>query len=98
MLTTPPLLLRSSGPSSYFRLSRKNAASFSKGILSIWSYGSAWSAPCTMTSSLATDVAALQNDVAGIDGNLTTAASVAVVENTVTTAIDDLDELAEVEF
>lgn len=49
-------------------------------------------------SSLAADVAALQSDVTGIDGNLTTAASVAVVENTVTTAIDDLDELAEVEF
>ena len=47
---------------------------------------------------LAADVAALQSDVTGIDGNLTTAASVAVVENTVTTAIDDLDELAEVEF
>ena len=38
------------------------------------------------------------SDVTGIDGNLTTAASVAVVENTVTTAIDDLDELAEMEF
>jgi len=49
-------------------------------------------------SSLAADVAALQSDVTGIDGNLTTAASVTVVENTVTTAIDDLDELAEVEF
>ena len=49
-------------------------------------------------SSLAADVAALQSDVTGIDGNLTTAASVAVAENTVTTAIDDLDELAEVEF
>ena len=31
-------------------------------------------------------------------GNLTTAASVTVVENTVTTAIDDLDELSEVDF
>jgi len=51
-----------------------------------------------VTSSLAADVAALQIDVTGIDGNLTTAASVTVVENTVTTAIDDLDELAEVEF
>ena len=49
-------------------------------------------------SSLAADVAALQSDVTGIDGNLTTAASVTVVENTVTTAIDDLDELAELEF
>ena len=49
-------------------------------------------------SSLAADVAALQSDVTGIDGNLTTAASVTVVENTVTTEIDDLDELAELEF
>ena len=49
-------------------------------------------------SSLAADVATLRDDVTGIDGNLTTAASVTVVENTVTTAIDDLDELAEVDF
>ena len=51
-----------------------------------------------VTSSLAADVAALQNDVAGIDGNLSVATSVQVVENTVTTAIDDLDELAELDF
>ena len=50
------------------------------------------------TATLAADVAALQSDVTGIDGNLSTAASVTVVENIVTTAIDDLDELAEVEF
>lgn len=42
-------------------------------------------------SALAADVATLRDDVVGIDGNLTTAASVTVVENTVTTAIDDLD-------
>ena len=50
------------------------------------------------TSSLAADVAALQNDVAGIDGNLSVATSVQVVENTVTTAIDDLDELGDLDF
>ena len=49
-------------------------------------------------SSLAADVATLRDDVTGIDGNLTTAASVTVVENTVTTAIDDLDELADIDF
>ena len=42
--------------------------------------------------------AALQNDVAGIDGNLSVATSVQVVESTVTTAIDDLDELADLDF
>ena len=43
-------------------------------------------------------MAALQNDVAGIDGNLSVATSVQVVESTVTTAIDDLDELADLDF
>lgn len=47
---------------------------------------------------LAADVATLRDDVVGIDGNLTTAASVTVVENTVTTAIDDLDELGDLDF
>ena len=51
-----------------------------------------------VTSSLAADVAALQNDVAGIDGNLSVATSVQVVESTVTEAIDDLDELADLDF
>ena len=51
-----------------------------------------------VTSSLAADVAALQDDVAGIDGNLSVATSVQVVESTVTTAIDDLDELADLDF
>ena len=49
-------------------------------------------------SSLAADVATLRDDVTGIDSNLSTVASVTVVENTVTTAIDDLDELADLDF
>ena len=49
-------------------------------------------------SALVADVATLRDDVVGIDGNLTTAASVTVVENTVTTAIDDLDELGGLDF
>jgi len=43
-------------------------------------------------------VTALQNNVAGIDGNLSVATSVQVAESTVTTAIDDLDELADLDF
>ena len=35
---------------------------------------------------------------AGIDGNLSVASSVQVVESTVTEAIDDLDELADLDF
>lgn len=44
-------------------------------------------------STVVADLATLQDDVAGTDGNLGTAASVTVVENTVTDAIDGLDEL-----
>ncbi|WP_165043022.1 phage tail spike protein [Adlercreutzia sp. ZJ138] len=49
-------------------------------------------------SALVADVSALRDDVAGIDGNLSTAASVSAVESAVTTAIDDLDELSEMSF
>ena len=51
-----------------------------------------------VTSSLAADVAALQDDVAGIDGNLSVATSTVYVQETVTEAIDDLDELADLDF
>lgn len=49
-------------------------------------------------STVAAGVAALQDDVAGIDGNLSTAASTSFVAQSVTTAIDDLDELSELDF
>ena len=51
-----------------------------------------------VTSSLAADVAALQDDVAGIDGNMSVATSTVYVQETVTEAIDDLDELADLDF
>jgi phage minor structural protein len=49
-------------------------------------------------STVAADVVALRDDVAGIDGNLSTATSVAAVNDAVATAIEDLDELDEVGF
>ena len=49
-------------------------------------------------STLAADVAALQSDVTSIDGNLTSAAPTAHVTETVTEAIDDLDELTDISF
>ena len=49
-------------------------------------------------SVLSAIVAALKDDVVGIDGNLSTAASVTIVENAVTEAIDGLDELADLDF
>lgn len=51
-----------------------------------------------VTSSLAADVAALQDEVAGIDGNMSVATSTVYVQETVTEAIDDLDELADLDF
>lgn len=60
--------------------------------------GCAQSADYASLSTVAADVAALQDDVAGIDGNLSTAASTSFVAQSVTTAIDDLDELAELDF
>ena len=51
-----------------------------------------------VTSSLAADVATLQDDVAGIDGNLSVATSTTYVQETVTEAIDDLDALRGVHF
>ena len=49
-------------------------------------------------STLSADVAALQSDIVGIDGNLTTAATTTYVESTVTEAIDDLDDLSDTDF
>ena len=76
----------------------RRVRTFGDAVLARVTIGAVQKVDYAQTATLAADVAALQDDVAGIDGNLTTAASVTVVENTVTTAIDDLDELAEVEF
>ena len=43
-------------------------------------------------------LASAKDDVAGIDGNLSVATSIQVVESTVTETIDDLDELADLDF
>ena len=76
----------------------KRVRAFGDAVVSRVTIGTAQKADYAVTSALAADVAALQDDVVGIDGNLSVAASVTVVESTVTTAIDDLDELAELDF
>ena len=76
----------------------KRVRTFGDAVICRVTIGTVQQVDYAVTSSLAADVAALQNDVAGIDGNLSVATSVQVVENTVTTAIDDLDELAELDF
>ncbi len=47
---------------------------------------------------IAADLATLRDDAVGIDDNLTTATSATVMESTVTTAIDDPDELENLDF
>lgn len=76
----------------------RRVRTFSDSVLARVTIGTVQPADYAVTSSLAADVAALQDDVTGIDGNLTTAASVQVVESTVTEAIDDLDDLSGLDF
>ncbi len=76
----------------------KRVRTFGEGVVARVTIGTVEPVDYAQVSALAADVATLQDDVVGIDGNLSTAASVTVVESTVTTAIDDLDELAELDF
>ena len=76
----------------------KRVRTFGETVVARVTVGTVQKADYEQVSALAADVATLQNDVVGIDGNLSTAASVTVVENTVTEAIDDLDELADLDF
>ena len=76
----------------------RRVRTFGDSVLARVTIGTVQPVDYASVSTLAADVAALQDDVTGIDGNLTTAASVQVVESTVTEAIDDLDELSELDF
>ncbi|WP_347711292.1 phage tail spike protein [Olsenella uli] len=76
----------------------RRVRTFGDGVLARVTIGTVQPADYAQVSDLAADVATLQSDVVGIDGNLTTAASVTVVESVVTEAIDDLDDLSEEEF
>ena len=76
----------------------RRVRTFSDGVLSRVTIGTVQPVDYAQTATLAADVAALQDDISGIDGNLTTAATTVYVESSVTQAIDDLDELSEVEF
>jgi phage minor structural protein len=80
----------------------KRVRRFGDVVLCRVTIGSVQAADYAAVSTLAADVAALQDDVAGIDGNLSVATSAAyvadTVSETVSAAIDELDELAEVSF
>lgn len=71
---------------------------FGETVMARVTVGTVQKADYEQVSALAADVATLQNDVVGIDGNLTSAASTERVSETVTEAIDDLDELSDLDF
>ena len=76
----------------------KRLRTFGDAVICRVTIGTMQQVDYAVTSSLAADVAALQNDVAGIDGNLSVATSTVYVQETVTEAIDELDELADLDF
>ena len=76
----------------------KRVRTFSDSVLARVTIGTVQPVDYASVSSLSADVAALQSDIVGIDGNLTTAATTSYVETTVTDAIDDLDDLSELDF
>lgn len=76
----------------------KRVRSFGDAIVCCVTIGTVKPVDYVQTATLAADVSALQDDVAGIDGNLSVTTSTTYVAETVTEAIDDLDELGEVEF
>ena len=76
----------------------RRVRTFADEVLARVTIGTVQPVDYASVSTLAADVAALQSDVTGIDGNLTTAASTTIVQNVVTEAIDDLDDLSGEEF
>lgn len=76
----------------------KRVRTFGDAVICRVTIGTVQPVDYAVTSSLAAGAAALQDDVAGIDGNPSVATSVRVVESTVATAIDDLDDLDELNF
>ena len=76
----------------------RRVRTFGETVVARVTVGTVQKADYEQVSALAADVATLQNDVVSIDGNLTSAASAERVTETVTEAIDDLDELADLDF
>ena len=76
----------------------RRVRTFGEGVVARVTIGTVEPVDYAQVSALAADVATLRDDVVGIDGNLTSAASTERVTETVTEAIDDLDELADLDF
>jgi len=76
----------------------KRVRTFSDSVLARVTIGTVQPVDYASMSSPSADVAALQSDIVGIDGNLTTAATTTYVETTVTDAIDELEDLSGLYF
>jgi len=76
----------------------KRVRVFGDSVIARVTVGTVQKADFEQVSALSASVAYPQDDIAGIDGNLSTAASTERVSETVNEAIDDLDELSEVDF
>lgn len=76
----------------------RRVRTFGDGVRTRVVVGSAERADYELVSGLTADVSALQEDVAGIDGNLSSAASAERVAETVSEAIGGLDDLGALEF
>lgn len=76
----------------------RRVRTFGETVLCRLTIGTAQQAGYMRASSLAADVQALQDDVAGIDRQISVATSTTYVQDTVTEAIDELDDLEGMEF
>ena len=76
----------------------RRVRTFGETVLCRVTIGTAQRADYMQASAIAADVAALQDDVAGIDGQISVATSTAYVQEAVTEAIDDLPDLEDLEF
>ena len=76
----------------------RRVRTFGDGVAARVTIGTVQPDACAQASELAADVAALRDDVVGIDGNLTSAASTDYVDGAVDGAIGDLADLGDMAF
>ena len=76
----------------------RRVRTFGEAVLCRVTIGTAQRADYMQASAIAADVAALRDDVAGIDGQISVATSTEYVAEAVSEAIDDLEDLEGLEF
>ena len=76
----------------------KRVRTFSDSVLARVTIGTVQPVDYASVSTLSADVAALQSDVVGIDGNLSSAASCEYVTVAVNDVVEEMDDLSDMEF